>query len=81
MPTTTIAIATKPKLRHEFKLETELQEGALLTQLQEYYKRVNKPMAPSVTLSESIAGVIQNFYIGPNEGGPKALKMIKEIAG
>ena len=80
MPTTTVPTATKPKQRQEFKLVTGLQEGALLTQLQEYYKNVMKPVAPRVTISESTAGVIQHFYIGLNEGGPKALKITKEIA-
>ena len=79
-PTTTIATAAKPKQRRELKLEKGLQEGALLTQLEEYYKKVKKPVAPRVTISESMAGVIQHFYIGPNEGGPKALKTINEIA-
>ena len=45
MPTTTVAMAAKLKQRQEFKLEKGLQEGALLTQLEEYYKKVKKPVA------------------------------------
>lgn len=81
--TTTVAAATvtaKPKARREFKLDTSLHEGALLTELKDLYKDKKKPVAERITLSESMVGVIQHFYEGPAEGGPKPLKAIKELS-
>ena len=57
-------ISDKSKLdnpKPAFKLDTNLKEGSLLSQLQEVYKKVKKPVAPRIVISKSMAGVI-NFY-------------------
>ena len=77
-PTTTAkAVETNatPKPRRVFKLATGLQEGKLLTELQEVYKKVKKPVAPRVVISESMAGVITHYY-----AGVKHLKTIRDIS-
>ena len=62
------------KTRRLFKLDTNLQEGSLLTHLQEVYNKEKKPVVPRIAFSESMAGTI-NYY-----QGPKYLKTIREVA-
>ena len=75
-----VGAPARTKTRREFKLESGLHEGALLTELQKVYKNVKKAVTPRIRISESMAGVLQHFYEGPSGGGPKPLKTIKEIS-
>ena len=61
--------------KRTFKLDKNLKDGSLLSQLQEVYKKVKNPVAPRIVISESMAGAI-NFYYQ----GPKFLKTIREIS-
>ena len=75
--TTSMPTTLKPILR-EYKLNTGLHEGALWTQLQEDYKKLKKPVAARITISESTASIIHHYYVC-GEGGLKPLKTIREI--
>lgn len=69
----------QPK-RRDFILDTDLQEGALLSEIQLLYQERRKPVVNRVTISENMAGVINHYYLGPEKGGPKPLKCIREFA-
>ena len=76
----TVVAPIKTKTHREFNLESGLHEGALLTELQEVYKKVMKAVTLRIRIRESMVGVLQNFYEEPSGGGPKPLKTIKEIS-
>ena len=65
----TVVAPIKMKAYSEFKLESGLHEGALLTELQEVYKKVKKAVTPRILISESMVGVLQHFYEEPTGGG------------
>ena len=63
MKATEITIADKTKQkRREFVLDTDLQEGALLTELHNMFKKVKKPIAARITVSENIVGLVNHYY-------------------
>ena len=70
-----LAAPVTAKPRRVFTLAAGLQEGKLLTELQEVYKKVKKPVAPKILISESMAGVISHYY-----SEIKHLKIIKDIS-
>ena len=49
-------------------------------ELHDVFKKVKKPVAARITVSENIVGLVSHYYSTPvEEGGPKRLKTITEI--